>query len=84
MINMYKLFERFSWNLALSFVFIEDAFKLRKIIPYYLSINFMMKGQEFANYMSKSITLKTPFLIFFLLCHSINQSKGKMIMENKF
>jgi Na+/glutamate symporter len=24
-----------------------------------------MKGQEFANYMSKSITLKTPFLIFF-------------------
>jgi hypothetical protein len=62
MINMYKLFERFSWNLALSFVFIEDAFKLRKIIPYYLSINFMMKGQEFANYMSKSITLKTHFL----------------------
>lgn len=44
MINKYKLFKRFSWNLALSFVFIEDAFKLRKIIPYYLSINFMMKG----------------------------------------
>lgn len=61
MINKYKLFKRFSWNLALSFVFIEDAFKLRKIIPYYLSINFMMKGGT-----------------------NINQSKGKMIMENKF